>query len=65
MDTKLIICWIGIAGPTEDSSRVVESNKLKLRFAALTEDPEALVSELSTKSLKDTKSYELLAHACI
>lgn len=61
MDTKLIIWWIGIAEPI----CVAESNKLKLRFSVLAADPEASVSELGPKSLKDTKSHEILAHVCI
>lgn len=64
MDTKLIIWWIGIAEPTEDSSGVAESNKLKLRLSVLVVDLEASVSELSPKSLENTISNELPAHDC-
>lgn len=38
MDTRLMIWWMGMAKPTEDSLRVVDCNKLKVRFSLFTED---------------------------
>ena len=47
MDTRLMIWWTGIAEPTEGSLRVVDFNKLKVRFSVFTGDPdEAAVSVL-------------------
>lgn len=47
MDTRLMIWWMGIAEPTEDSLRVVDFNKLKVRLSVFTGDPtEASVSVL-------------------
>lgn len=39
MDTRLMIWWTGIAGPTKDSLWVVDFNKLKARFIVVTWDP--------------------------
>lgn len=65
MDTKLIIWWIGIAEPTEDSSWVADSNKLKARFSVCVADAGASAWEFRPNSFKDTKLHELLDHICI
>ena len=45
MVTRLMIWWTGIAEP-EDSLRVVDCNKLKVRFSVFPEDPDKASSSV-------------------
>lgn len=56
MDTKLIIWWIGIAEPVEDSSSVADSNKLKARFSVCAADAGASACEFRPNSFKKHKT---------
>lgn len=67
MDTRLMIWWTGIAEPAEDSLRVVDCNKLKVRFSVFTGDPdEAPASELWPGLDNTTKNPMCgLFHVCV
>ncbi len=56
MDTMLMIWWTGMAEQAQDSLRVSECNKLKVRFSFFTWDPdEVSASVLWPGSVKTKK----------